>query len=61
MASCVASKHGVLGLTKTVALEYDSSSIRVNAVCPAIVDTPMLHRYTKGDTQLQVLSAQSLT
>lgn len=59
MASYVASKHGVLGLTKTAALEYASSSIRVNAVCPAIVDTPMLHRYTKGDTELAAeLTAQ---
>lgn len=36
----VASKHGVMGLTKTVAFEYAKSGIRINAVCPAAVDTP---------------------
>lgn len=35
-----ASKHGVMGLTKTVAFEFAKSGIRINAVCPAAVDTP---------------------
>ena len=37
-----ASKHGVMGLTKSVAFEYVKKGIRINAVCPAPVDTPML-------------------
>jgi NAD(P)-dependent dehydrogenase (short-subunit alcohol dehydrogenase family) len=41
---CV-SKHGILGLTKTAAMENAAAGIRVNAVCPGSVDTPMLQRY----------------
>ncbi len=49
----VASKHGVIGLSKNAALEYASQNIRVNAVCPAGVRTPMLERFTKGDPAAQ--------
>lgn len=44
----VASKHAVIGLTKTAALEYATQGIRVNAISPGGVVTPMLHRFTGG-------------
>ena len=49
MGIYVASKHAVEGLTKSVALEYAKQGIRVNAVAPAAIETPMFGRFVDND------------
>jgi NAD(P)-dependent dehydrogenase (short-subunit alcohol dehydrogenase family) len=44
----VASKHAVIGLTKTAALEYSAKRIRINAVNPSLIDTEMADRLAAG-------------
>ena len=50
----IVSKHGVIGLTKTGAIEYADRGIRVNAVCPAMIETPMSYRtFLKDEASAQ--------
>jgi len=49
----VVSKHGLVGLTKTAALEYAKQGLRINAVCPGVIKTPMVDRITGKDKAVE--------
>jgi NAD(P)-dependent dehydrogenase (short-subunit alcohol dehydrogenase family) len=46
-----AAKHGVIGLTRATALDYAARNLRINAVCPGYIDTPMMDRFTGGTAE----------
>jgi NAD(P)-dependent dehydrogenase (short-subunit alcohol dehydrogenase family) len=42
-AAYCAAKHGVIGITRSLAIEFAASGVRINAICPGMVNTPMIH------------------
>lgn len=54
-AAYVAAKHGMLGLTKSTALEYAQQGIRVNAVCPAFIHTPLIEELEADEETREML------
>ena len=56
-ADYVATKHAVMGLTRSAALEYSALGIRINAVCPGVIDTPLIQERAAKPGFLEALSA----
>ena len=61
MGAYAAAKHGVIGITKTAALEYARANIRVNAVCPGVIGTPPILQWMENpDTKQRLLGQEPI-
>ena len=60
MGAYAASKHAVVGMTKTAAAEYGKFGIRVNAICPTVIETPMGDSYLSENEDLKAMMLQSV-
>jgi NAD(P)-dependent dehydrogenase (short-subunit alcohol dehydrogenase family) len=61
MGAYAAAKHGVIGITKTAALEYARANIRVNAICPGVVGTPPILQWMEdADTRQRLLGQEPI-
>ena len=60
MGAYAASKHAVVGMTKTAAVEFGKYGIRVNAICPTVINTPMGDGYLSDNEALQQMMLQSV-
>ena len=60
LSAYTASKHGILGLTKNAAVEYANDGIRVNAVCPGAIMTPLMSNESP-ERQQEILAPQAMT
>ena len=60
MAAYAASKHAVVGMTKTAAVEYGKFGIRVNAICPTVIETPMGDSYLSDSPEIAAMMRQAV-